>query len=615
MANKVKTYNLSPARGQALLNYQGRRMPKPMPLYETELLERVRPKAAGKKATAKTAADAAENLLLHGDCLAACAYLKSRNIQIDLVYIDPPFASGANYAKKIYLRNGGQTAMEGATTIGEEVMYGDIWQKEDYLNWLYERLLAIREVMSDTASIYVHLDWHIGHYVKVMMDEIFGEENFVNEITWDTASLNVAGFKGQADKWIYATGNIFYYRKNSDGYIFNKQYIPRSEEFIKKHYTNFENGEPYRITRQGNKLYLKDDKGEPVTDIWKDILSFNYAKAAAESVNYTTQKPEALLERIIKASSDAGMLVADFFQGSGTTAKVAHALGRNFIACDVGLNALQTSRDRLAKAGAHFEVLKINDGLRLFRNPVQTEDKIFSLLDGFKSRAELELGEFWYGGMPLAGGSYAPVRFTGMQKTLDKAGVDYCLEEIYALEEHHGAREVIILYAHKTDDIHQAYVDKAVRAAGKTECTVRLLSLDELLGAKRDMLFGEDNARVVIAKQADAKQADVYEVTIAEFHSPYLAAKIDDFNANKTVLDAPDKQVKISERGLELIEAVQFDLRGEKVWRSELELEDKASPKSAIKGVYKLPTDKFKMKIRNIAGDEVVVDSEAMETA
>ena len=154
-------YTVAPARGQALLSFQGRRMPENLPLFEVVKVEEVR--AAAKELPSDQAQPAAgPNLLLHGDCLSACAYLKANNIKVDLVYIDPPFASGANYAKKIFLRNGkknGETAVEGGeSSIGEEVMYADIWQKEDYLNWLYERLLAIRQVMSDNGSIYVHLD-------------------------------------------------------------------------------------------------------------------------------------------------------------------------------------------------------------------------------------------------------------------------------------------------------------------------------------------------------------------------------------------------------------------------------------------------------------------------
>lgn len=198
---KPKQYNITPARGQALLSFQGRRFPEKIDLFETELIEEVR----GKKERQQNLFDKEtdlnsdfKNLLIQGDCLSACAYLKSKNIKLDLVYIDPPFASGANYAKKIYLRNGVKSEIDADdSSIGEEIMYGDIWQKEDYLNWLYERLLAIRDVMSETASIYVHLDWHIGHYARILLDEIFGEYNFINEIIWyypDNFQGNVNGF-------------------------------------------------------------------------------------------------------------------------------------------------------------------------------------------------------------------------------------------------------------------------------------------------------------------------------------------------------------------------------------------------------------------------------------
>jgi len=187
MKTKPKSYNIEPARGQALLKFQGRIFPKSMDLFDAEIIEEARQKNQNLDLGDKRKALNPDfrNLLLQGDCLSACAYLKSKDIKIDLVYIDPPFASGANYAKKVYLRNGGKTEFKNSdTSIGEEIMYGDIWQKEDYLNWLYERLLAIRDVMAEKASIYTHLDWHIGHYVKILLDEVFGEENFRNEIIW-----------------------------------------------------------------------------------------------------------------------------------------------------------------------------------------------------------------------------------------------------------------------------------------------------------------------------------------------------------------------------------------------------------------------------------------------
>lgn len=162
------------------------RIQRGLPYYETNLVERVGENACG-------------NLVIRGECLSACAYLKDKGISVDLVYIDPPFASGADYAKKVYLRRNPKVAeaIDKAETelddddmkSFEEKMYGDIWDKERYLNWMYENLMAIKSVMSETASIYVHLDWHIGHYVKVLMDEIFGEDNFQREIIWDIQVL------------------------------------------------------------------------------------------------------------------------------------------------------------------------------------------------------------------------------------------------------------------------------------------------------------------------------------------------------------------------------------------------------------------------------------------
>ena len=191
-----------------------------MPLYEVTEQERV---GNGDS----------DNMIIHGECVSACAYLKEQGIKVDLVYIDPPFASGADYAKKIYIRRNPLVAKaiqeaereleDDELKAFEEKMYGDIWDKEKYLNWMYENLMAIRSVMSENASIYVHLDWHIGHYVKILMDEIFGEDNFRNEVTWQrTASHNdsMSNFSRVKD-------SIFVY-SYSDEVIFNPLFLPYS---------------------------------------------------------------------------------------------------------------------------------------------------------------------------------------------------------------------------------------------------------------------------------------------------------------------------------------------------------------------------------------------------
>jgi len=606
MKKKPKQYNITPAKGQALLNFQGRRYPDKVDLFETEKIEEVR----NVKENASINKDGDlnpdfTNLLIQGDCLSACAYLKSKNIKVDLVYIDPPFASGANYAKKIYLRNGAKSEIDNdSNPIGEEVMYGDIWQKEDYLNWLYERLLAIKEVMNETASIYVHLDWHIGHYVKVILDEVFGEDNFINEIVWAYHGPGSPGMKQFNRKHDV----IFWYGK-SDEWIFNSDdirvaYKDPNQSFRKA----FDNGEGW----DNDDLDKLRKKGKIPEDWWEFAVTARKKIDNINRVDYATEKPQELLDRIIKASSNKGMIVADFFSGSGTTAKVANGLSRKFIACDIGINAIQISRDRLVKASTNFDVLKIKDGLRLFRNPAQTTAKIFSIIDGFKNRVELGLNEFWDGGIAQISGTYTPVKFSGIYEKLTKELLDVFLEEIYLLEDiSNRVNEIVIIYAHKDFEIDQQYLNKKLHESGKSTLKVKLASLDDLLGEKGDALFTPDNATVKLSKQGSK-----YEVEIKNYFSPYLKNKIDNYNVKKTKKDTIEqdlsKAVKLSENGLELIESVQFDTTLDKAWKSNKEVEDKAGIKEKIKGTYLLNTNNFKIKIRNIAGDEIIIDSKEL---
>jgi adenine-specific DNA-methyltransferase len=492
----------NPVEGQAILNNITRpqrvlryrennqvfdRIQRGMPYYEVE--------------TQETIGESSDNLVLRGECLSACAYLKSQNIQVDLVYIDPPFASGADYAKKVYIRKNPKLAEKIAAAEQqmdseelrsfEEKMYGDIWQKENYLNWMYENLMAIKSVMSDTASIYVHLDWHIGHYVKILMDEVFGEGNFKNEIVWkrSTAHSDSNGYANLHD-------NIFYFTKSED-FVFNTQYEPYSKEYIKTYYRhNDEKGmyldrdlsakglkgsgydyawkgkqgywrcpiqtmEKYEVegrlhyTETGTpryKQYFDEMQGTPLQDLWTNVFAVN--SQAQERVAYATQKPEGLLSRIIKASSNENMIVADFFGGSGVTAKVAHDLGRRFIHCDVGINSIQTVRDRLKEAGASFQILEIQDGVSLFRNPQQTMDKLATLIPSLQRGVE-GIGAFWFGSiadsklgtMPV----YVPNLLNSQEKVLDIVQMNQILnQELPNLEI--DVKKVIVYYIDIDDE-------------------------------------------------------------------------------------------------------------------------------------------------------------------
>ena len=618
-------YNLSPAKGQALLNFEGRRYPDCIELYETQIIEEVRPDKESKlfkKDKQIKLNSEFKNLLLHGDCLSACSYLKSKDIKVDLVYIDPPFASGANYAKKIYLRNGGNLNLDKEeNAIGEEIMYGDIWQKEDYLNWLYERLLAIKEIMNDTSSIYVHLDWHIGQYVKILLDEIFGEVCFVNEIIWyypDNFQGNVKGF---------ATNHnvIYWYSKNNEDYISNKVYINLGKT-VKRDKRVWSKDEQKLIAGrdENGKIIYEDYSTKKADDVWSIGQSSTTKEKSSEYTGYATQKPEELLRRVIEAASNENMIVADFFCGSGTTPEVTFNLNRNFIACDIGVNAIQTTRDRLFEVGAEFDILKINDGVRLFRNPAQTTAKIFNLIDGFKNKTELDLGDFWDGGIINKKGNYTPVKIIGIHEKLSKELIDVIFEQVYQIDDE--VEGVKIIYAHKDFEVNQSYVNKEINKIGKTDLRVYLISLDELLGQKADVLFTPDTAEISIKKDGLK-----FKIEIENYFSSYLKNKIDDFNAKKvkkskqasieesveeeTEPKKKFKPIKISDKGLELIESVQFDTtnRNDGVWISNPELEDKAKIKEKIKGKYILTTNKFKVKIRNIAGDEIVIDSKDLK--
>lgn len=351
MAEQQKL-KITPAKGRPMLNWVGKKPLDYVKGFPTQLVEVFDPINAGiiiKTPTYDKLKDDWQNLLFHGDnkdVLATLLELGFRG-KIDLIYIDPPFKSGADYVRKVELRglkNLGRIDGDEASIL-QQTMYFDIWNNDTYLQFMYERLLLMKELLSETGSIYVHLDWTVGHYVKLIMDEVFGEDNFRSQIIWNTASLNVAGFKTQANNWIYSQGIILYYVKNNakDGFTFNKEFI----RTLKYPYKDKKG--KYRLTRNRDKVYENEDRGDPVTDIWNDILSFNYVAAAKESLGFQTQKPEALLERIVKASSNKDDLILDCFIGSGTTARVAQKLSRRWIGCDINKGAIQTTSRELQK--------------------------------------------------------------------------------------------------------------------------------------------------------------------------------------------------------------------------------------------------------------------------
>lgn len=375
------------------------------------------------------------NKIFWGDNLQVMSHmLKEYRGAIDLIYIDPPFDSKADYKKKIKLRG---KSVTNDTMAFEEKQYGDIWSSDEYLQFMYERLVLLRELLSDQGSIYLHCDWHESHHLRCLLDEVFGPTNCHNALTWKRS--HAQGNSGQgAEHFGRITDSIFLYSK-TDHPIWNAQYQAYSQEVLDRDYkyVDEETGERYRLTpvdgpggaSKGNpyyeflgvtgywrysqktmqqlydqgeivlsstgkslsrKKFLRDAKGTPVTELWDDLN--RVSPTSSERLDYPTQKPECLLERIIATSSNEGSIVFDCFMGSGTTQAVAMKLGRKFIGADINLGAIQTTTKRLLDIAKDLEASE-NDGLYFgfevynvnnydfFRNPVEAKELLIQALD------------------------------------------------------------------------------------------------------------------------------------------------------------------------------------------------------------------------------------------
>lgn len=370
------------------------------------------------------------NKIFWGDNLQVMSHLlKEYRGKIKLIYIDPPFDSKADYKKKIEIKGVGKAT--GDISSFEEKQYGDIWTNDEYLQFMYERLTLLRELLADDGSIYVHLDEKRSHYIRLILDEVFGQDRFRREIIWDITVLS--GFKVQAKNWIRGHDTILYYSKSTTP-IFNKLRQPHSQDYIDMFNKVDENGDRYMVAH-GSTRYLKDviDKGKPYGDVWDDLLSYQVLRkkladirsvealtelldasktvqdfsnvwdnimsfqqqpTSAENCGYPTQKPESLLERIILSSSNPGDIVFDCFMGSGTTQAVAMRLGRRFLGADINLGSIQTATKRLLGVAqtltptltdeevkyTGFEVYNVNN-YDFFRNPVEARDLIIQALE------------------------------------------------------------------------------------------------------------------------------------------------------------------------------------------------------------------------------------------
>jgi len=398
--NKIK---ITPAKGRPMLHWVGKKPLEYVKGFPTQLMEIYDPLNNAKIheiPSYENLKDNWHNLLFHGDNKDVLATLLEKGFRgkIDLIYIDPPFSSNKDYVRKVELRglkSLGKIEDDDASVL-QQVMYEDLWKRDEYFQFMYERLMLLKELLANTGSIYVHLDWHVGHYIKLIMDEIFGQENFRNEIIW----WYPGGLKAVPKFFPRKHDAILFYTKTGD-YTFNTQRRAPEESSLWerwKEYSRDGRTVLYKDFPKSDKVKLEDYtkrfiarygrepgpddviyefEGPIVDSVWYDCPQV--FRLLNEKVGFETQKPEALLERIIKASSNPRDLVLDCFIGSGTTARVAQKLGRRWIGCDINKGAIHLASRELQKIINEqvkknetkyptFAVYKVNDyDLKLLR--------------------------------------------------------------------------------------------------------------------------------------------------------------------------------------------------------------------------------------------------------
>ncbi len=370
--DSVESYNFSPIKGYPMLNWRGKRPFTSTQYYPAQLKE-----------NHGEAVDGWMNRIYWGDNLQVMSHLlKDFRGKVKLIYIDPPFDSRVEYKQRITLRGKTTKGDHGAL---EEKQYTDLWLNDGFLQFIYERLILLRELLSEDGLIYVHCDYHKVHFIRCILDEVFGEKQFVNEITWhyyNKMAPNSQCFPRASDRIIsYAKGQ---------GYNFSQQYEKRDKP-VKQLVRKFVDGKAINARdEEGNVLYRMSDK-KRIDDVWR--ISMLQPADKTENTSYPTQKPEKLLERIILSSSKEGDLVLDAFAGAGTTQAVSMRTGRRFIGIDINLGAIQTTTKRLICLGDRlaqdlpdkvlytgFSLYNVNN-YDLFRNPAQAKDVLIDALE------------------------------------------------------------------------------------------------------------------------------------------------------------------------------------------------------------------------------------------
>lgn len=397
-SGRVEEYKFEPIKGFPMLTWRGKRPFTSTQFYPAQLKE-VYGQATG----------AWRNKIYWGDNLQVMSHLlKEFRGEVDLIYIDPPYDSKADY--KIKIKSGSDEASS-ELSVFEEKQYGDIWSNDEYLQYMFERVILLKELLSKTGVLVLHCDWHRSAHLRLVLDEVFGQSNLINEIIWHYKT-----FQGQTRGYLAKKHDtLFAYRKGPE-YVFHQLYDTELEDTIDaKRWSAYidENGairgdkmpkQDSRFVRYLDKWIKKNNreptaddivyevKGQPIDSVW-DMKGLD--PKSSERTGYPTQKPEELLDRIVSTFSDPNGLVLDCFMGSGTTQAVAMNLGRRFIGADINMGAIQTTTQRLVTTAKELAAKKLDETITpytgfevynvnhydLFRNPIEAKELLIEAME------------------------------------------------------------------------------------------------------------------------------------------------------------------------------------------------------------------------------------------
>lgn len=606
----VEKYEFEPIKGYPMLNWRGKRPFTSTHYYPAQLKE-----VHGEEV------DGWRNKIFWGDNLQVMGHLlKEFRGKVDLIYIDPPFDSKADYKRLIELKSGKASSDMGAF---EEKQYTDIWNNDEYLQFMYERLVMLRELLNDQGLLFLHCDWHKSHYLRCILEEVFGSENFVNEVIWQ--KCNSKNFTSSSLSNVH--DNIFLYSKKRE-YVFNEIFEELREEYVEGAYRyqdsegrkyrllplhapgerNGSTGEPWQgvrppagahwrfvpstlddmlqkglIEKSENgvlayKKYLEDSLGARIGTIWLDAKQL----PSTEKTGYPTQKPESIIEKIIQIGSQRGGLVFDCFMGSGTTQAVAMRHGRRFIGADINLGAIQTTAKRLTKVAddlrqqsfdseakhyTGFELHNVNH-YDIFRNPIQAKDLLIEALEVQK----LEFSTVFDGEKDGRMVKIMPVNRIATRADLNEliAGFDYKSWERKHNDSPNRPVEKITLVCmgHEPD------------LAAQLELAAKPFKIDvevvDILRDKADLEFKRDSQAKVAIKHG--------ELVIEKFYPMNLLQKL-------------SLQKESVEDWKELVESVLIDWNydGAVLQPAMLDIPGK---NEMVKGAYKVPSDAGTIRVK-----------------